>query len=330
MQFLRLVKLLAAFGLVVFVAASLNFLLPRLIGKDPVAERIAQMAETGGGNVDFEALSAAYSARLGLDQSLWSQYLNYLGDILRFDFGFSIANYPITVNELIAESLPWTLGLMITATLIAFAIGSLLGALTVWPSAPRVFRWLTPFVMVFAAVPFYLIGLLLIDLIAFRLQLAPIGGGFSIGSRPDWTWVFAMDVAHHALLPALSIIVAAIGIWALQMRGMTVSVLGEDYVTFAEAKGVSPRRLFFRYGMRNAILPQLTMLALIFGQVVTGAVLVEIVFSYPGLGTLLFNSIQYSDYFVIQGVVFILVVTVAASMLLMDLIMPFLDPRTRK
>lgn len=323
-------RLVAMFVLVVYTAATLNFFLPRLIGKDPVAERIAAMAETGGGSVDIESLSQAYRARLGLDEPLWSQYLSYLGDIVRFDFGFSIANYPVTVNELIAQSLPWTIGLMLTATLIAFLIGSLLGALIVWPRASRIFSNLTPMIMVLGAVPFYLIGLLLIDLFAFRLGWFPIGGGYPIGARPAWSLDFAGDVLHHAALPALSIVLAAIGVWALQMRGMMVTVLGEDYVTFAEAKGVRPKRLFFRYGMRNAILPQLTTLALTFGQVVTGAVLVEVVFSYPGLGTLLFQSIGYSDFFVIQGVVFILVLTVAASMLIMDIVMPLLDPRLRK
>jgi peptide/nickel transport system permease protein len=322
-------RLVAMFVFVVFTAASLNFMLPRLIGKDPVAERISVMAEAGGGTVDNEAKSAAYRAKLGLDQPIWQQYLNYLNDIAHFDFGFSIANYPITVNELIAQALPWTIGLMATSTLIAFVVGSLLGALTVWPRSPRIFRVVTPAAMIFAAVPFYIVGLLLIDVFAFHLGWAPIGGGFSIGAQPAWDLNFILDMLHHAALPALSIVLAAIGIWALQMRGMMVSVLGEDYVTFAEAKGVSQRNLFLRYGMRNAILPQLTTLALTFGQIVTGAVLVEIVFSYPGLGTLLFNSIEYSDYFVIQGVVFILVLTVAASMMIMDLLMPLLDPRVR-
>lgn len=322
-------RLVAMFAIVVFTAASLNFFLPRLIGKDPVAERIAAMQETGGGSVDIEALSAAYRAKLGLDRPLLEQYLSYLRDIASFDFGFSIANYPITVNELIAKALPWTIGLMVTSTLLAFAIGSLLGALAVWPRAPTLFRAITPVAMIFAAVPFYLLGLLLIEVFAFRLKLFPLGGGFAIGSQPSWNWAFLGDVLYHAALPALAIAVAAIGTWALQMRGMMVSVLGEDYITYAQANGVTPRRLFFRYGLRNAILPQITSLALTFGQVVTGAVLVEIVFSYPGLGTLLFQSIEYSDYFVIQGVVFMLVLTVAASMLIMDLVMPLLDPRVR-
>jgi peptide/nickel transport system permease protein len=329
MRFLNLFRLVSMFLLVVFAATTLNFFLPRLIGTDPVAERISAIAETGGGNVDIEAMSQAYRERLGLGDTLWSQYLSYLGDIARFDFGFSIANYPVTVNELMAQALPWTIGLMLTATLIAFAIGSLLGALTVWPHAPRIFANLTPAIMVLGAIPFYILGLLLIDIFAFRLGWFPIGGGYPIGARPAVTFDFALDVLRHAMLPGLSIVLAAIGVWALQMRGMIVTVLGEDYVTFAEAKGVRPTRLFFRYGMRNAILPQLTTLALTFGQIVTGAVLVEVVFGYPGLGTLLFQSIGYSDFFVIQGVVFVLVLTVAISMLIMDIVLPILDPRLR-
>lgn len=329
MSLAYLARLVVMFALVVFTAASLNFFLPRIIGKDPVAERIAAMQETGGGSVDIEALSAAYRAKLGLDRPLFEQYLSYLGDIARFDFGFSIANYPVTVNELIAKALPWTIGLMATSTLVAFGIGSLLGALAVWPRAPRLFRTITPVAMVFAAIPFYLLGLLLIEIFAFRLKWFPLGGGFAIGGQPGWNWPFIGDVLYHAALPALAIAVAAIGTWALQMRGMMVSVLGEDYINYAQANGVTPQRIFFRYGLRNAILPQITSLALTFGQVVTGAVLVEIVFSYPGLGTLLFQSIEYSDYFVIQGVVFMLVLTVATSMLVMDVVMPLLDPRVR-
>ncbi len=170
---------------------------------------------------------------------------------------------------------------------------------------------------------------MLIYLFAARLGWFPISGGYGIISIPEWSWEFAMEVAHHAVLPSLSIIIASIGVWAIGMRGMMVTVQGEDYVTFAEAKGLKPGRIFLRYGLRNAMLPQVTALALYFGQIVTGAVLVEIVFSYPGLGSLLLDSIKLFDFPTIYGIVFILTLTVALSMLAVDLLYPLLDPRTR-
>ena len=166
--------------------------------------------------------------------------------------------------------MPWTLGLMVTTTLISFALGTLLGAAAAWRRDSRILQILSPLMMVFSAIPFYLIGLMLIYFLAAKLEWFPLSGGYGIVSIPDWSWDFAFEVLYHSLLPALSIIIASIGTWAIGMRGMMVTVEGEDYMTFAEAKGLRPGRLFFRYGMRNAILPQVTALALYFGQVVTG------------------------------------------------------------
>jgi peptide/nickel transport system permease protein len=183
--------------------------------------------------------------------------------------------------------------------------------------------------MVFSAIPFYLIGLVLIYFLGAKAGLFPLSGGYGIVSIPEWSWDFALEVLYHSALPGLSIVIASIGTWAIGMRGMMVTVQGEDYMAFAEAKGLKPGRLFYRYGMRNAILPQVTALALFFGQIVTGAVLVEIVFSYPGLGSLLLDSIKLFDFPTIYGIVFILTLTVALSMLIVDLLYPIIDPRVR-
>jgi peptide/nickel transport system permease protein len=257
------------------------------------------------------------------------QYLNYLHDIFTFDFGQSITQYPARVSSLIGAAMPWTLGLMVTTTIIAFVLGTLLGAAAAWRRDNRILQVLSPLMMVFSAIPFYLIGLMLIYVFAARLEWFPLSGGYGIVSIPEWSWDFVFEVLYHSILPAFSIIVASIGTWAIGMRGMMVTVEGEDYMTFAEAKGLRPGRLFFRYGVRNAILPQVTALALYFGQLVTGAVLVEIVFSYPGVGSLLLDSIKLYDFPTIYGIVFILTLTVALSMLLVDLIYPLLDPRVR-
>ena len=325
-----IIKRLVLTVFVFFGAATLNFFLPRMTGNNPIAERLAQLGDSGGG-MSAEALAAmmeSYNERFGLDLPVWQQYLNYLWDMVRLDFGYSIAYFPTRVWELIGQALPWTIGLMLTSTLIAFVIGSTLGALAVWRRG-AVTGTLMPVMMVFAAVPFYLVGLVLIYFIAFQGRWFPTGGGFNSLMVAGWNWGFVSNVLYHATLPALSIVLSSIGIWALAMRGMMVTVQGEDYMTFARARGLSERRMFFGYGIRNAILPQITTLALALGQVVTGAVLVEIVFSYPGLGNLLLQAVRGSDYFTIYGIVMILVLTISLVTLLLDLIYPLLDPRAR-
>lgn len=315
---------------VIWAAASLNFFLPQLAPKNPITEKLTQLAETSGmGGDRIAELTEAFNVRFGLDRPLMERYFDYLGDVASFDFGLSISSYPARVGDLIGAALPWTIGLMLTTTLVSFAIGTVVGAYAAWRRDSVLMQAVSSVLMVFSAIPFYLIGLVLIYFLAAKAGWFPISGGYSIFSIPDWSWSFAGEVLYHSILPALSIAIASIGIWAIGMRGMMVTVQGEDYMTFAKAKGLSSRRVFLRYGLRNAILPQVTALALFFGQVVTGAVLVEIVFGYPGMGTLLLESITLFDYPTIYGIVFILIVTIALSMLLVDLIYPLLDPRVR-
>lgn len=252
-----------------------------------------------------------------------------MGDLLRGDLGVSIANFPKTTWELIAEGLPWTIGLLLTTTILSFLLGSLIGALMAWPTAGRFFRNIVPSILVLAAIPAYVIALTLIYFVAFRMKLLPIGGGYGIGTVPNMSVSFFLEVMKHSILPALAIIFASMGGWAIGMRGMMVTVQGEDYMNFAEAKGLKEGRLFFRYGVRNALLPQVTGLALAFSNIVSGAVLVELVFGYPGVGTLLARSINNLDYFVIYGVVLVLIFAIGIAMLIMDLIYPLLDPRIR-
>lgn len=317
--------------LTVWVAATINFFVPRLAPGDPIESKLIRLQEAGGGyDRGMEEFLEIYNERFGLDQPLWQQYFRYMGDIAQFDLGYSIDQFPTPVIELIARALPWTIGLLGSATLIAFTLGTLIGALTVWPRTARVASKFVPPLMVLTALPFYLLGLVFIYLFAIVWPIFPTGGGHSIFSFPNLSWSFAREVLYHSFLPAMSIIAASLGVWALGMRGMMVTVQGEDYVLFAKAKGLTQRRSFFRYGVRNALLPQITMLALTFGHIVTGAALVEVVFSYPGIGLLLYSAIFNLDYFVIYGVVFILILSIALSMLFVDLINPLLDPRIRR
>jgi peptide/nickel transport system permease protein len=316
--------------LVIWFAASLNFILPRLTNRNPIEEVIAQaMGESGGTLAGIEDIVAAYEVRFGLDQPLWKQYLWSLWDSLRFDLGISISFFPEKVSTLVFEALPWSIALIGTATVLSFIIGTALGAATVWPGAPRFLTWFVPIVMVLAAIPFYLIGLMLIAVFANWLGWLPSGSGYSPGVVASQSWSFAWDIFVHSLMPAASILLASLGIWALSMRGMMVTVQGEDYMTLAKAKGLAGWRRFWRYAVRNAIAPQITTLVLAFGNIVTGAVLVERVFGYPGLGNLLFQAILVVDFFLIFGCVYLLILTVAVSLTILDLIYPLIDPRIR-
>jgi peptide/nickel transport system permease protein len=315
---------------VIWAAGTLNFFIPRIAPKNPIAEKLTQLAGTSGVDpTKIQEMSEAFSEKFGLNRPLWEQYLSYLRDVFTLDFGQSITQYPARVSDLIGAAAPWTLGLMLTTTLISFVLGTVLGAAAAWKRDSRILQVLSPLMMVFSAIPFYLIGLVLIYFLGAKAGLFPLSGGYGIVSIPEWSWDFALEVLYHSALPGLSIVIASIGTWAIGMRGMMVTVQGEDYMTFAEAKGLKPGRLFYRYSMRNAILPQVTTLALFFGQIVTGAVLVEIVFSYPGLGSLLLDSIKLFDFPTIYGIVFILTLTVALSMLVVDLLYPIIDPRVR-
>jgi peptide/nickel transport system permease protein len=293
-------KRVALFIACVWVAATVNFVLPRV--------------EPG---------------RVGRGGPVWDQYLSYLGDCLRLDFGYSSSNYPTRVNDLIAAALPWTLALLVTATLVAWVLGCLLGGLLAWPGSPSFLRALGAPILALQALPYYLFGLVLMSVFVFRLQVLPLMGGYTAGTFPGLRLDFAVDLVYHAILPALSIILVAMGGWGLLTRGLVVTSLGEDYMLFAEAKGLRAHTLFFRYALRNVLLPQVTALGLSLGQVVSGGILVEQVFAYPGIGRLLTLSIRDSDYNLLGGVVFVIIVGVSLATLILDLTYPLLDPRIR-
>ncbi len=317
------------FFVVVWAGVTLIFFLPRLApGRDPVRERLGMMVAMGGMNAEnVERLAKAYEEKFGLDLPLWKQYLNYLGDVARFNLGYSLAKFPTRVIDVIAPAVPWTIALLSVSTLIAFTLGSLLGGLLAWQGSPRWLRLLLPPLFTFSAIPFYLLGLILLYLFAFRLKWFPLTGGSQILTMPSVTFGYFIELIYHSILPSLSIVLASVGFWSLSMRGMMITVEGEDYVTLAEAKGLPSGRVFLWYAMRNALLPQTTALALSLGTILSGSLLVEIMFNYPGIGSALFTAITSFDYFVIYGIVFMIVITIALVTLILDLIYPLLDPR---
>jgi peptide/nickel transport system permease protein len=328
---MRLTYVLKRFGifvLIVWLASSVNFFLPRLGGQDPMRAHLLEQAMLGGYvQAGLEEMVVEYNVKFGLDKPLWQQYLNYLGDVMRLDFNYSVSNYPRTVASMLADALPWTIWLLLTTTLLAFVIGTMFGAILGWPSAPRWLQFALPPLMALNAIPFFLLGLILIYLVTTRFPFFPLFGGYSPGTLLSASLDSILDVLRHAILPATSIVLVAIGGWALGMRAMMVTMQGEDYTIFADAKGLKPFTIFLRYSVRNALLPQATALALVLGHIASGAVLVEVIFGYPGIGTVLYNAIRQSDYFLIQGIVFGVIVSLGFATFILDLIYPLLDPR---
>jgi peptide/nickel transport system permease protein len=316
--------------LIVFIAVTVNFLIPRLIPGDPVESALqTKMAMTGNANVDVQAVAAAYRAKFGLDKPLWLQYVNYWGSIFSRDLGVSLVDFPQPVVEKIQSAVPWTLALLSVSTVISFFLGSILGALIAWPRAPRFLHVLVPPFMLLSSVPFFLLGIVLLFTFSVIVPWFPPGGGFDPVSILRLDVPTAIDLVYHAILPSMALVLGSIGFWGLGMRAMMVSVLGEDHITFAESKGLPPERVFLWYGMRNALLPQITSLAIALGSILSGAVLVEVIFNYPGLGGILFLAIAGKDYFVIQGIVLMLILALAISLFVVDLIYPLVDPRIR-
>ncbi len=322
------VRRVLQFFIVLWAAATINFILPRLAPGNPVRDRLVSQASQGGPLQEgIEEMVRSYNKQFGLDKPLYVQYALYLEHVARLDFGYSIANYPNRVMGMIRQTLPWTMGLLLVSSAIAFALGTLLGALVTWSRASKIFKFLIVPAMALSAVPQYLLGLVLLYLFAILFAIFPLSGGYSIGTIPHFSLAFALDVLRHALLPGLSIVLVGIGFWALGMRGMMITTKGEDYINFAEAKGLKDRRIFFSYAVRNAVLPQVTGFAINLGTIISGVVVVEVIYGYPGMGSLLYNAITGSDYFLIYGIVYVTVLVIGLATLLVDLVYPLLDPR---
>jgi peptide/nickel transport system permease protein len=316
--------------LVIWTAASINFILPRLAGRDPIKEQmLQQIASQGRKQEDAEQMIRAYTKLFGLDKPLWQQYLTYVGNVLRLDFGYSINNYPRTVMEIILNRGRLTLPFVAVSIFISFTFGILLGAFLGWNRTPQwVNNIIVPPMLVLSSIPQFLVALVLIYFVAFRLRLLPMNGAYPRTMVENWTSLaFWMGYAKHAILPILSMVLVDASSWALGMRAMMVTVEGEDYATFAEAKGLKTGRIFFRYLLRNALLPPLTGLAIRLGFIITGAALVESFFAYNGLGSTLGGAIALFDYFLLYGIIIIMVMSIAVATFVMDMIYPLLDPR---
>ena len=313
--------------LTIWLGTTIIFVIPRLAPGDPVAGVISRLTAQSGYVENSAQMIEAWRARFGLDQPWPVQYVTYIGNSLRFDLGYSLANFPSRVESMIAQALPWTVGLLLVATLISFVVGNTIGALMAWERTPGGVRNLLPMTLTFTSIPFFMLGILLIYIFAFGLKWFPASGSVGRGLTVGLNWPYVSSIFYHAVLPATAIVIASMGFWALGMRGMMITTSGEDYMILAQAKGLKPSRVFWLYGVRNSILPQVTALTLSLGGIVGGAVLVEYIFAYPGVGYLLYQGLATSDYTLIQGIVFMLVFTTATFVLILDLLYPLIDPR---
>jgi len=321
-----LLRRVAFYLFTAWAAVTINFFLPRLIPGDPVQSLIARAQ----GQLDTSAIKSLYIL-FGLDdeQSLISQYGRYLGQLFRGDLGLSFTFFPAPVSQVLADSLPWTLALVGITTIISFLLGTALGVLAGWRRGSWV-DMVMPVTTFLSSIPYFWLGLIAITLLAGQGGPFPSSGGFDSGVVPSWDMDFVWSAVYHSLLPAITILISSMSGWVLSMRNMMLTVSTEDYITVAHAKGLSERRVMVSYAARNALLPNVSGFALSLGLIVGGTLLVEIVFSYPGVGFQLFTAVGAKDYPLIQGIFLVITLSVLVANLFADLIYLLLDPRTRK
>ncbi len=308
-----------------WVALTLNFFIPRAMPGNAVEAVMSKFPGTLQ-----PAAYRAIEALLGVGHagSLWHQYWAYVVDVAHFNFGTSSSQYPAQVSTLLGESIPWTLTLVGTATIIAFVTGTALGIVAGWRYGGTLDRVL-PGLMFLQAIPYFFFALILVELLALRFHIFPVGQGYAGGLVPGWHWDFIGSAIYHSLLPALTIVLTSIAGWMLQMRNVMITTLGEDYVVAAQAKGLPSRRVVFTYAARNALLPQLQGFGLALGFVVSGALIMEIVFSYPGIGLQLLSAVTNDDFPLMQAIFLVITFAVLLANLIIDLVIVFADPRAR-
>jgi peptide/nickel transport system permease protein len=319
-----IIRRLVFYLVAAWVALTANFFIPRAMPGNAVEDIMSKFP-----NLQPSAYKAL-EAMLGVGHpgSLWHQYLSYLDDVFHFNFGTDVAQYPAKVSTLLGETIPWTLTLVGTATVIAFVLGTTLGIIVGWRHGGWLDRAL-PALMFLQAIPYFFLALILVDLLAITVHVFPLGQGYAGGLIPGWHWGFIGSAIYHSILPAFTIVITSVAGWMLQMRNVMITTIGEDYVLAGQAKGLSSRRVVFTYAARNALLPQLQGFGLALGFVVSGAIVMEIVFSYPGIGLLLLNAVTSNDFPLMQAIFLVITFAVLLANLIVDLVIVFVDPRAR-
>ncbi|HEY6310082.1 MAG TPA: ABC transporter permease [Streptosporangiaceae bacterium] len=319
---------LGFFVLTLWVALTLNFALPRLMPGNPALAIIGKFK----GGVSPQALKAL-DAEFGVNthQSMIGQYFRSLGDLATGKLGQSLTySTGSSVARIVLDAIPWTLGLVGVTTILAFILGTGVGILGAWRRGGRLDSIMPPVFVIMTVIPPFWLGLVLILYLGVQLHWLPYINSYSVVAvTPSFSWTFISNVLLHAVLPALALLIATIGTWVLTMRNNMITTLAEDYVRMARAKGLPGRRIMLDYAARNAILPNLTGFAMSLGFVVSGAILIEYVFNYPGVGFMLLQAVQGEDYPLMQGLFLLITVAVLFAILVADVLTALLDPRTR-
>jgi peptide/nickel transport system permease protein len=306
-----------------WVAVTIDWAIPRFMPGDPIEGLLSRMQAQPAAE---KALSGYYSQAFGFDVPLWKQYLNFWAALFHGDLGRSITNFPTSVSELIMSALPYTLALLVPAVLLSFWAGNKVGALAARRKVLD--NTVLPASYVLTATPQMWLGIVFVWLFASTWAIFPVSGAYGLDVQPAWSLEFVLSFLHHWILPFSALFLVAFGGWAIGMRNMIIYELESDYSNYLVSLG-APTKLVRKYAYRNALLPQITGLALALGAVVAGAIVVEIVFSYPGLGTLTLSAIQNRDYFLIQGIFLLLITAVLIANFVIDIVYVIVDPRTR-
>jgi peptide/nickel transport system permease protein len=323
-----ILRRLGFFAVTLWAAVSLNFVIPRLMPGNPVLALEAQHPHLGPQAIHSLTVLLGGSYQ----QSMIVQYFEYWTHVLTFNFGISITtSFGTSVSTMVMHALPWTLGLIGVTTIISFLLGTLIGLVSAWRRGTWLDSALPPIFVITSAFPYFWVGLILIYFFAIRLGIFPQGSAYNfLNDTPGFAWHYIVDVLEHAILPAVTILITSVGGWILTMRNNVITVMADDYVRTARAKGLKPWRIMWAYAGRNAILPNLTGFAMSLGFVVSGAIVVEYVFNYPGLGTLLLTAVNGLDYPLMQALFLLITVAVLLSVLGADVVTAIIDPRTRE
>lgn len=326
-----LIPRLIQYVLVIFVGITAVFFIPRFLPNDPVLRTIAELRARGA-NLEpssMDRIIQDLTEMYGIEGSLFEQYIAFWRRLFQGDFGVSFFQFPTPVNDLISTALPWTLSLLITTTLLSWVIGNIIGGLAGYFSRKSWSRSLDIVAMIIRPLPYYIFAFALLLIFAYYIRWFPIAGGASLGRRPAFTTSYLIDLFKHAFLPALSLTVLGGAVWFQTMKLLVQNINGENFVQYAKLGGIYESRIVMRYVIRNALLPQITGLGLSLGQIFSGALITEIVFSYPGLGSLLYNAIVTGDYNLIMGITTLSILAITTLILIIDLLYPLFDPRVR-
>ena len=321
-----ILRRLAFFVLTLWAAMTINFFLPRLMPGNPAIAMMARFhGRLAGGALNAMEVAFGVDTREGLP----GQYFGYLRNTFTGHFGTSLTFFPQSVSHVVFTALPWTIGLVGVTTVLAFILGTFVGMVSAWRRGSLLDSILPPVFVITSAFPYFWIAMVFILTFSLTLHWLPIGFGYTTGDTITWTWAFVADVLEHAILPALTILITSIGGWILTMRNNMITTLAEDYIRMARAKGLSSRRIMFDYAGRNAVLPNLTGFGMSLGFVISGAILVEYVFAYPGVGYMLLEAVVNEDFPLMQTLFVLITTAVLLAILLVDVVTAIMDPRTR-